>query len=222
MGESSPTPFSSPDTLGTICTLAAGYVLMPDDDEAIEIAAAGVRRAIDRLNTRKWRWALSYQDITFVAEQQSYDLNEDFKAPRRFTIFDVNSREQFRLDYKEWTTFADEDLVSISGSGDPYCYSSGNSNDYGTISLNVAPSSTWVATYPTGRIWYFRRVAYPVISSDPILVPSEVGGFLLASAEAFCAARYAPDKESSARVRAEMLLKELRIDDLDTQTDWEN
>ena len=222
MGETSPAPLSAPDNLGTLCTLAAGYCLMPDDPEAIEIAAAGVRQAVNRLNTRKWRWAMASQTITFVVDQKEYNLNENFKAPRRFVMLDPNGRDQFRLDYKEYAVFADENLIWITGSGDPYCYSSSNSNDFRTIILDLAPSSNWIAKYPTGRLWYFRRIAYPVQSGDPILVPSEVGSFLLASAEAFCASRYAPNKEPSARLRAEELLRELRIDDLDTQTDWEN
>ena len=55
MSESTWSPTPAAETLQTLQKLVAGYVLMPTDDEVLECALAGIRRGIDRLNTRNWK-----------------------------------------------------------------------------------------------------------------------------------------------------------------------
>ena len=214
----SPTPYA--DTFQTIQKLVAGYVLMPTDDEVLDCAAQGIRRAIDRLNTRNWNWALTYSTITFVAGTQEYGLDQAFKAPRNFALRDSAAVDRSRLSYLPWGTFLKE--VQYEFAGSPTYYSGANVNSFGVIRLDLAPDAAFVATYPTGRLWFHRRVQYPSSSGTSLDVPSEVVGFIQASAEGFTADRYAVTKAAPAYIRAEKFLHELIVDDCHgQQTDWE-
>lgn len=220
MSESDWAPVPS-EQLGTISKMVAGYVLMPNDDEAIETAVAGVRRAIDRLNTRRWRWAMSYQDLTIIAGTPSYGLPSDFKQPRRFTFCDPDGVERGTLPFMPWVEFLNYVSWDQPGQRDPCYYSSANPYDLGTIYLDSSPSEDWAAKYPTARLWYFRRVTYPVAAADPFLCPSEVVAFIQDFACGFVADRYAPDKAALAYGRANALWRDLVRDDNDDQPDWE-
>ena len=221
MSDSTWSPTPGFETLSFICKMAAGYVLMPDDDEANEIAQAGVRRAIDKLNTRRWNWALTYQDITFTAGTREYTLDTSFKAPRRLMILDTSSNESSRLSYLPWTTFINDILPVNSTQGTPSLYSVANANDTGTLTLEVIPSTAWVAAYPTGRLWYYRRVQYPTQASSVIAAPSEVVPYVQEFSSGFVADRYAPEKASPAYVRAAAHWREIVKDDNDIYPDWE-
>jgi len=132
-----PTPVA--DTLSMLQKEVAGYVLMPTDPEVLETALAGIRRAIDRLNTRQWNWALVYDDIAFLADQQDYDLQKWFKAPRNFGLFDSTESAVARLEYKPWKTFLMEHQ-DMRESGTPCVYSCANVKEFGTLSLDVKPT----------------------------------------------------------------------------------
>ena len=213
-----PTPYA--DTLQTVQKLVAGYVLMPDDTEVLECAAAGIRRAIDRLNTRDWNWALTYSTITFVAGTQEYTVDQGFKAPRNFSLRDSSAVDKDRLRYLPWGTFLKEAQWGTTGT--PTFYSASNVNSFGVIRLDVAPDAAFAALYPTGRLWYHRRIQYPGGISTALDVPSELVGFIQASAEGFTADRYAVTKAAPADVRAEKFLHECIVDDCHgQQTDWE-
>jgi len=214
----SPTPYA--DTFQTVQKLVAGYVLMPTDDEVLDCAAQGIRRAIDRLNTRNWNWALTYSTITFVAGTQEYGLDQSFKSPRNFALRDASSVDQSRLSYLPWGTFLKE--VQYGTSGSPTYYSGANVNSFGVIRLDISPDASFVAKYPTGRLWFHRRVQYPSASGTSLDVPSEVVGFIQASAEGFTADRYAVTKAAAAYMRAERFIHELIVDDAHgQQSDWE-
>jgi hypothetical protein len=201
--------------------MVAGYVLMPTDDEVLETAAAGIRRAIDRINTRTWNWALTYSTITFVAGTQEYGLDQAFKAPRNFSLRTSAAVDTDRLQFMPWGTFLKESNYD-GPTGTPEVYSGSNVNAFGVIRLNVAPTAGWVASYPTGRLWFHRRVQYPSAAGTSLDVPSEAVAFIQASAEGFTADRFAVAKASPAYSRAERFFHELVVDDCHGgQTDWE-
>jgi hypothetical protein len=221
MSESTWSPAPSADTYQLVQKLVAGYVLMPTDDEVLECAAAGMRRAIDRLNMRNWNWALQYDDITFVAGQADYVLDHEFKAPRNFEINDSGGLSIGRLGFKPWKAFVVENS-SVFSSGDHGYYSVSNPHAFGLVTLDVAPTAAFVAATPTGRLWYYRRIQYPSSAGTSLDVPSEAVAFIQASAEGFTADRYAVTKAAPAYVRAEKFLHELIVDDCHGgQTDWE-
>ena len=199
----------------------AGYCLMPPDDlEAMEVALTGIRRAIDRINTRNWHWLLAYDDIEFLADQQDYPLRGWFKSPRNFDIWNTDGKSLYRIAYKPWKTFLTEHQ-DMAMAGSPCVYSIANINAFGTLSFDVRPTEGWVAAYPTGRIWYYRKAQYPTSSGQAIDVPSELVGFVQPFAEGFMADRYAVQKAASAYDRAREQWRELVKDDNEVQTDWE-
>ena len=220
MTESLWSPSPGAATFGEIQKGVAGYVLMPTDPEVIDCAGQGIKRAIDRLNTRNWNWALGYDDITFVEGQYDYTLNSGFKSARNFEIWNPSSESVFRLAYKPWKTFVVEH-PSLASQGDPCFYSVMNSNDFGLVTLNAAPSTGWIASYPMGRLLYYRRVQYPSATGTSLGVPSEVVAYIQAAAEGYTADRFAVGKARAAYERALEVLRELVKDDNDVQTDWE-
>lgn len=220
MSESTWSPSPGAETLGTLQRQIASYVLMPDDSECLETALAGIRRAIDKLNTRNWLWMLTYDDITFVAAQSDYTIDAQLKAPRNFEIWNTSSLSVGRLAYQPWSTFLKDNPVT-SSSGTPCYYSTSNVHQFGTITLDVAPSTSWVALYPTGRLWYYRRIQYPVSAGEAIDVPSEAMGYISAFAEGYTADRYAQEKAQAAYARAAGAYKDAVFSDNNVQTDWE-
>jgi len=214
----SPTPIG--DTYGTIQRAVAGYVLMPTDDEVLDVAGQGIRRAIDGINTRNWNWALTYSTITFVDGTQEYGLDQAFKAPRNFALRDSTATDVSRLSYLPWGSFLKE--CQWGQTGTPTYYSANNVNYFGVIRLDVAPSDSFVATYPTGRLWFHRRVQYPSATGTSLDVPSEAVAYIQAAAEGYAADRYAAAKARDAYTRAEMMMMALIRDDCHgQQSDWE-
>lgn len=220
MSESLWAPTPAADHLGEIQKAVAGYVLMPLDDEVLDIARQGIKRAIDRMNTRNWNWALTYDDVTFVAGTQEYDLDQAFKQPRNFSLRDANGLDRDRLHFLPWGTFLKDCQWGETGS--PEYYSVTNPHSFGVLRLNMSPSAAWVATNPTGRLWYHRRVQYPTETGTSLDIPSEAIAFVQASAEGYASDRYAVDKAQSAYRRADQMFHELVVDDCHgQQTDWE-
>jgi len=220
MSESTWSPSPAAEQLQAIQKAVAGYVLMPTDDEALDCANQGIRRAIDRMNTRNWNWALTYSTITFVAGTQEYALDAGFKAPRNLALRDSAAVDRSRLMYLPWGTFLKE--CQWDSTGSPEYYSATNVNFFGVIRLDLAPSASFVSQYPTGRLWYHRRVAYPTATGTGLDVPSEAVAFIQSWAEGYTADRLATDKALAAYSRAEKALHELIVDDCHgQQTDWE-
>ena len=209
------------DTLTTLQRAVAGYVLMPTDDEVLDTASLGIRRAIDRLNTRTWNWNLVYQDITFVAGTQEYTLQNQFKAPRNLELRRTDGTPYARLVFQPWGTFLKESNYNGTSSN-PECYTINNDNIYGTLRLDASPASSFVAQYPTGRLWYYKRVPYPETSNNSLNVPSEAVQYIQYAAEGLTADRYAPEKAQPAYMRAERAYRDLIADDCHgRQSDWE-
>lgn len=213
-----PTPSSQP--LNTVITSAAGYVLMPVDEEVLDAGLQGVKRAIDRMNTRTWNWSLTYSDVTFVAGTQEYDLDQSFKAPRNLSLRDANGRDRDRLNFLPWGSFLKDCQWGETGS--PEYYSVTNPQIFGVLRLDMSPSAAWVATNPTGRLWYYRRIQYPTQTGTHLEIPPEATSFVQAITEGYLADRYAVDKARPAYERAERQYHELVVDDCHgQQTDWE-
>jgi hypothetical protein len=99
--------------------------------------------------------------------------------------------------------------------------------EFGNLSLNATPTTSWVEKYPNGRIWYYRFAQYPVGGSGAALdVPSTVTAYVQAFAEGYVASRHAPNKAEDAYSRAKELFDPpsrgaLVVDDNAQQTDWE-
>ncbi len=220
MSESTWSPTPAATQLEALLKSALGYVLMPDGDEERDVAYQGVLRSVDRLNTRQWNWALTYSTVTFAAGQQEYTLDQSFKAPRNLSLRDSANVDRSRMAYLPWGTFLKE--CQWDSTGTPVYYSVANVNSFGVLRLDLAPSAQFAQLYPTGRLWYYRRVQYPTATGTALDVPSEVVGFVQAFTEGYLADRYAADKALAAYSRAEKFLHECIVDDCHgQQSDWE-
>jgi hypothetical protein len=219
-----PTPASAP--LGEILKDVAGYVLMPLDDEVLDVARQGVKAAIAKLNTRTWNWALTYSTVTFAAGTQEYDLDQSFKQPRNFSLRDTNGLDRDRLNFLPWGSFLKDCQWGVTGS--PEYYSVTNPQIFGVLRLDMSPSAAWVAQNPTGRLWYYRRIQLPT-DTGALNVPHEVGDYVREYAQGFAADRYAVDKAREAYDRAKEMFNVgpgpsgalVRDDCHGQQTDWE-
>ncbi len=214
------------ETIQMLQKQIAGYVLMPTEPEVLESALAGMRRAVDHLNTHNWNSAVTYDDISFLAGQTDYDLNSQFKAPLNFEIWDSSERSVGRLEYKPWKTFLLEHSALTLESG-PNVYSCSNPSEFGSLSLNAEPSADWVVKQPTGRIWYFRNFSLPVSSERPLDVAGSMTAYVQAFAEGYVAERHATGKANSAYQRALSLYDHrnhtgaLLKSDNDVTSDWQ-
>jgi len=227
MSESTWSPSPAAEQLQAIQKAVAGYVLMPTDDEVIDCANQGIRRAIDRMNSRSWNWALTYSTITFVAGTQEYALDAGFKAPRNLALRDSASVDRSRLMFLPWGTFLKECQWDYLGT--PQYYSATNVNFFGVIRMDVAPSDGFIGQYPTGRLWYHRRISYPTATGSGQELPSEAVAYIVEFASGYAADRFAVEKAAAAYGRAKELFNPgpgpsgalVRDDCHGQQTDWE-
>lgn len=215
-------PFAPSPAARTLSDLRAEisrYVLMPQDNEALDVASSGIKSACAKINRYVWKWAITYDDITFVAGTKEYNLDATIKEPRRLVLRDASSNDIDRLGYLEFQSFLNEYLGATTNS-DPCVYSVSNLHSFGTLVLDCAPSSSWVSKYPTGRLWYYKRIEPPSDPSDVVDVPQEVEDFILWHAKGFIASMCDKSKVDVAMRMATDAFRELRADNM-TSHDWE-
>ena len=206
----SPTPKNS--SLGELKKQVARYVKMPNDPEALSIAADAINDGIRELNLRVWYWGLTYQDITLVAEQADYSTNQDFKAGFWAEFLKSNGDPgggcaQYDPD-TFWKTYP-----RSTQSGKPCAYTVINHTDTSTLSLNKKPNSAFVNEYPTLRLRYFRRHQLLTQDGDRIVGPSEAELFLSWYAKWILATTFDPQLAVLAERQKEITWRKLRVDD---------
>jgi hypothetical protein len=92
-------------TFGELKVMGARYVLLPQDTEALEVAGDGVKEGINKLNMRSWGFNLTYDDITFSADEEDYALSSGFKKPYHFELNDTSGNPSSRLYFRDPKTF---------------------------------------------------------------------------------------------------------------------
>lgn len=175
----------------------ARYVGAPNAARALAEAETCIGTAVARLNTHLWPWMLVYQDITFVAGTIDYDLASSFLAPRHAFLLDSNGNITGHLGFQDMKSHAIENDNTVL-SGSPNLYSAYNAHEYGTISLDVAPNSSFVTNTPTLRLWYYQRVQPCSGSVSALDVPHEVAEWVSWYAKALMASHHDPQKFSLA------------------------
>ena len=195
------------------------YVQGSDEPHLRDVALRAINRSLDRINTVRWQKIVGYQDITFVASTQTYDLASDVKEPQTFMLLDSSDNLCRRLPFKEMGVMDWEHQV-VSGTGYPQCYTL----DYGQHQLRLerSPSSAFVAAYPTGRLRYYRRLAHLTQDSDQLGIPADFDWFIGWSGRAdMAAARGERAAASDAQREAREAWATLRQNDFDTQPDYD-
>lgn len=138
---------------------------LPGSTNAQARALAAQRRAVDMLNTHRWRMLLSYQDITLVAGTSEYDATAEFRAARQLLRLDSNGKAQGRISYMGFEEF-DETYFDRSTSGTPCHYTVRNTAANYVIELSAPPDASFVSSYPTLRLRLFPAVQPLVGASD--------------------------------------------------------
>lgn len=175
----------------------ARYVGAPNAARALAEAEVCIGTAVARLNSELWPWMLVYQDITLVASTFDYDLASSFLSPRHCFVLDSNGKHSGSLSYydpKSFSMYYD----SSRSDGSPSTYTVHNAHEYGTISLNNAPTSEYASLYPTLRLWYYQRVQPCSGSVSALDVPHEVAEWVSWYAKALMASHHDPQKFSLA------------------------
>lgn len=200
----------------------AKFILSPNDQDILQTAGEGIVDALRKINSVNWFWMLTSQDIPLVASTRTYSLAGQFKAPRHAEILRPDGTNAGRVYFLEGKSFSDE-TANSTASGSPSHYTIYNAQDSLTVSFNIAPDAGFVASYPTVRLRYHKRIQYPVNNSDVIDVPPEVESFILWHAKSYIAAIHAPQKVAYAEGKAQEMWKLLRVDDRNVSqaSDWE-
>jgi hypothetical protein len=213
----SPTPGHR--TAGTLIRAVLTYVQAPDDSELQEVARECLNSAIAFVNARRWNKLTSQTDLSMTASDDDIGVPADFKEP--LSLFELNSSSERvkRVPFLPLQTMLFE-RENTTVAGNPQHYSI----NYKTreVILDVPPSSGYVATVPTMRLHYFRRLAELSNDSSTIDNEPEFDWFLIWQARAEIAMIRDPGKVMFAQRRAQEILRELRRSDTDQMTDWES
>ena len=202
----------------------ANYVQGADQPSILGVAGDAITAGIDILNTKLWNWSIKTQTITTVSSDADYSLNADFKKPRKLFRNDTSGNRTGWLNFKEPKAFMDQHPAAISDSV-PGVYTVINPTANPVLLLNFPPAADWVTSYPTLTLYYYSRVQHFGGNSQTmsdIGAPPEVWTFLGWYGRWDLAATRS-DSRSVERAFSmwNRMLRDLKADDGDVQTDWE-
>jgi hypothetical protein len=201
-------------------TEVARFVKAPNSTEILGVAGDGINDAVRRMNSRIWEFNLTSEEITLVADQKEYDVDDTLKLPRHVEFLNSSTVAVGRIFYippKDFLIrFADR-----TGSGEPRYYTVLNPRNYGQMTFNIAPSSSWISTYPKVRHWFYRYIQTLTNATDTLAIPNDAERVILWGAKQYVAELYGNDSQVAMAVRNyreawDELKKQHRRDD----TDW--
>ena len=179
-------------------------------------ALAGLNSGISMINSKTWKKIYGSTDITFVAGTSEYAVPSNFKDPIRLILLDSSSNRVGRVDHMTNADMYDEFQVETTA-GEPTFYTV----NYSTrkVDLDSDPTSAWVTNYPTGRLFYHKRIA-KLTPGGSTGLPPEFDEFLVARGALWMAKvrdpRRVSDMATESRERWSMLLR----DDTNINTDF--
>lgn len=199
----------------------ASYVLMPDQGEALDAAGVGINNAIRRLNSRAWKWSITYTDLTLATDTFDYTLPNDFKDVFAMELLDASGNPQDHVGYMQAKEFMQTFQSSTATAGEPQFATVINAKNSLVLTLNYSPTTAFVAAYPTLRVRYFKRLPLLSTGSDRPDIYSEVENYVTWKAKEYIASVYDPAKVRYARAEADDVWRDLVADDNETgYRDW--
>jgi len=194
------------------------FVKMPSDDDTMLVALAALGSAARHINTRPWRWSLTFDDITTVLSTFDYSLPRDMNQPYNIEKLNSDSKPDGRIAYKDPKTFFLDHSRSTQD-GTPSIYTIQGYHENGLLTLDTAPDQAFVTSYPTLRFWYLRSVLPPAVDSGRIDVPSSVEHFMEWYAKWELATIYDPARASLAERHWRSIWQEIVSMD-NAEVDW--
>jgi hypothetical protein len=194
------------------------FIKQPSDPDSNRVALAAVGSGVRHLNTRPWRWALSYDDLTTVLSTYDYDAPRDVNQPFNIERLNSDNKPDGRIWYKNPKQFFMEHSRSTQD-GTPSVYTIHGYHANGLITLDTAPNQSFVTNHPTLRFWYLRSVLPPATDSERIDVPASVEHFIEWYAKWQLAAIYDPSKASIAERHWRSIWQEIVSMD-NAEVDW--
>ncbi len=186
-------------------------------DDILSRAGTSYLRAVREFNDIKWKFNRMVDDITLVADEPDYDLENDFKSPMRAIMVDSDSKTRdtvMWVPHEEWIYHLPDQ--STTGSM-PIYYTVRNAHQTGIVTVDPIPATE--LTWPIMRIHYHRRIVLPVADIEKVNAPVEVEEAIFSRAVALFLAMVRNHREAGeANVEAAIRRSRVEIE----HRDWED
>lgn len=193
----------------------ARYVQGDDSDtELLGIAGSGINAGIDQLNMYDWCSETTTSGFGFVADQRDYNAPTDAIAFTELSLLGSDGNIRGRLRYRLPEVFErlHNPAYGDIPNGFPTEYTIyGERSTQPTMRLSATPTSSFVATNPSGEYRYSQEIAQLSGVSETMSVSREMEQAVTWFAKSYVAAVYDPDKVQYAEARYQDLLDKQMI-----------
>lgn len=141
--------------------------------EVVGVAISGINEAIDRLNSKTWTWTQATSGFA-LTETPSYPLPTDFKSPRNLVLLNTDGRPGHPVNFYDSAVFERtyaEQGTDSGGTPDGYTIYNPYPAVSGEITFDQTPNASTIATYPSGRMLYYKYVPNAWVATDEIDLP---------------------------------------------------
>lgn len=153
-------------------TELALYLGGGDNAENKTFAGQAWDSAVREFNSIGWRFNVTNQSITLVADTKEYSLNTNFRTPVRGMLQDSNGNNQYTLRWLPYEVWLESFYPQSSGFGIPNYYTAQNIHNLGLVRFEPWPAGSLM--YPTANITYLKRITFASGREDRLNVPVEV------------------------------------------------
>jgi len=166
---------SNNDTVDAIVDEIADYEGAKTRTAMQNKARACLRRTTREFNRMNWSFNRVTTDIDLENDEVSgtvgeYAIPADFKVGLRSQMVDSNSKTRETVEWVEWRDWARYVPDQSTTGSMPLAYTARNIHQVGRIIVDPPPAT--VLTYPTMRMFYFRRIIMPA-GNEVFNVPEE-------------------------------------------------
>ena len=140
-------------------------------DDTLDRAREAIFEEIRSFNSWLWSFNRVTEDITLVASTADYTLKQDWRKQLRAQMVDSSGNTRDEVSWIEWSDWVSRFPDQSTTGSIPLLYTTRNLHETGLVTVDPVPAST--LTYPTLRLFYFRRILCPA-DGAVINVPSEV------------------------------------------------
>lgn len=145
-----------------------------NESELLEYTNRAVREAKAEIEALYQDYFLSYATITFVADQESYDLPSDIYANKIRRFLFENGSTRYTIDrMRDWKKFESKSIEDYQNGSSRYAYFIINQS-VDTTKILVSPAIRSADAGAYGKLYYSRDVTEFTTSSDILDIPEFV------------------------------------------------